>query len=649
MAMPTSTILLMLLGPAVAVAAPLRIAVLEFRNPAGLAEQEVDYITDLARGAALRLPSNRFFVMTRENILQQLPPGTDLGACIGECEVETGRNVGADFVLTGEVIRFGASLRASMKLHDTKTGRLLGSERASGARVDALEAPVEKAAARLFARVAGGGAGAAGPAGAIGEQPQAWEPAAKDQVIVPFASEPSGAVVLVDGQVACRDTREGCSRNLSPGPHAVSMQLEHHETRTEQVVIKAGLKVEWRLSPTFALLSVESEPAGLQVTLDGKPVGKTPLRGHRVTPGLREVLVKSACHFDKGERVQLARGERKSLSVELKPREAGVQVTAEDGSGNAVEATVKVDGTPVGKAPSTFTVPVCSKRIEVRAPAGEWSAELSLRERETARIAARLVGASSKPKAVVRPEASPFDRDPRLEDDAQARLLLAREQKLSGARLRQIRQMRSILKKNPYYKRKADLLFRIAEKEWDEAKYAHWQARARWQRAGRRGQPPAADFSKAIATYQRVLKEFPSYRRIDEVMFYLGRGLGTAGQKKKGASLMLRLTKDFPKSKYLTAAHLAVAEYYFEADLLYAAKTNYLKVLENQKSRHASYAAYKLGYVHYNLREFDEALKLLDRAGSFAGSGDAATRFKAQIAAARALVCKETTNPSCPR
>jgi TolA-binding protein len=67
-------------------------------------------------------------------------------------------------------------------------------------------------------------------------------------------------------------------------------------------------------------------------------------------------------------------------------------------------------------------------------------------------------------------------------------------------------------------------------------------------------------------------------------MFYLGRGLISADKKKDGASYMLRLTKDYPQSKYVTDAYLAVAEFYFDKDLLlFAAKTNYLKVLEDKE------------------------------------------------------------------
>jgi TolA-binding protein len=137
-----------------------------------------------------------------------------------------------------------------------------------------------------------------------------------------------------------------------------------------------------------------------------------------------------------------------------------------------------------------------------------------------------------------------------------------KEVELSKVRQRQIADMRKILRENPLYKKKADLLFRIAEKEWDEAKYRYFLARksttasstqaSRANTLKKKPEEPVADYSKALDEYKALLKEFPNYERIDEVMFYLGRGLIAADKKKEGASYMLRLTKDYPKSKYVT-------------------------------------------------------------------------------------------------
>ncbi len=129
---------------------PQRIAVLELRNPAALPAHESAYLTDRVRAAALKLPRERFFVLTRENLVEHLPPGVDLASCEGACEVETGRNVGADFVVSGEVLALGGELRVALKLYDTRSGRLLASETASASRTAGLDAPLGVAAGALL-------------------------------------------------------------------------------------------------------------------------------------------------------------------------------------------------------------------------------------------------------------------------------------------------------------------------------------------------------------------------------------------------------------------------------------------------------------------------------------------------------------------
>lgn len=137
-------------APAAVAGPQLTVAVLEFHNQAGLSEFEAQALGDMVREAALALPSHRLFVLTRENILQLLPSGADISSCIGDCEVETGRNIGAHLVVSGGVGRFGSSLRVVLKLHDTQTGRLLGSKSASGPDLDTLAPLIADAGFELF-------------------------------------------------------------------------------------------------------------------------------------------------------------------------------------------------------------------------------------------------------------------------------------------------------------------------------------------------------------------------------------------------------------------------------------------------------------------------------------------------------------------
>ncbi len=127
-----------------------RVAVLELANPAGLTAQEVGYLTDLVRDAAREnLRRDTFLIMTRQNV-QDLIGDQSLSDCIGDCAVETGRNLGAAYVVAGEVIRFGTSLRASLSLHETASGNLVEIEQVRGDTVEDLESQLGILGETLF-------------------------------------------------------------------------------------------------------------------------------------------------------------------------------------------------------------------------------------------------------------------------------------------------------------------------------------------------------------------------------------------------------------------------------------------------------------------------------------------------------------------
>jgi len=143
----------LVLSTLTAQATPKKIAVLEFINQAKLKVGEVSYLADLVRTEATLLPRKKYTVMTRENMLTMLPEGTSLSECEGACEVETGRNVGADYVVSGRVVRFGRSYKVTFKLHDTRDGMLVVASRASARSIEALEKPLTKACRNMFKRL----------------------------------------------------------------------------------------------------------------------------------------------------------------------------------------------------------------------------------------------------------------------------------------------------------------------------------------------------------------------------------------------------------------------------------------------------------------------------------------------------------------
>jgi len=128
-----------------------RLAVLDLRNlTKDLSPDDARYFTDLIRAAVLKF-APQLDVMTRENLLVLLrSTGKDLANCEGECEVDTGRRIGADAIISGEIQRIGTRYKISLRLHETHEGRLAGASVASGKSIDELDDSANKAVATLF-------------------------------------------------------------------------------------------------------------------------------------------------------------------------------------------------------------------------------------------------------------------------------------------------------------------------------------------------------------------------------------------------------------------------------------------------------------------------------------------------------------------
>jgi len=128
-----------------------KLAVLELRNFASdLTHENAQYFTDVLRSAVLKVQP-QVEVITRENLLVLLQAsGKKMEDCEGECEVETGRRIGADLIISGELQKLGSLYKLSLRLHDTHEGRLLASTQASGKSIEELDTNAQKAAEELL-------------------------------------------------------------------------------------------------------------------------------------------------------------------------------------------------------------------------------------------------------------------------------------------------------------------------------------------------------------------------------------------------------------------------------------------------------------------------------------------------------------------
>ena len=113
------------------------------------------YLTNVLREQAVKeLPADQnWTIMTRENIMQMLPPGKAIEECEGSCLVETGKNIAADFVCQARVGSFGGMLTLSAELYETAGNKLIASFNVRGADVNELLVVVEVKSPEFFRSV----------------------------------------------------------------------------------------------------------------------------------------------------------------------------------------------------------------------------------------------------------------------------------------------------------------------------------------------------------------------------------------------------------------------------------------------------------------------------------------------------------------
>ena len=229
-------------------------------------------------------------------------------------------------------------------------------------------------------------------------------------------------------------------------------------------------------------------------------------------------------------------------------------------------------------------------------------------------------------------------------EDAEVMVGEAVKEKMAEISLRrqeQIERLKALLQNPDYRKdptRAPGVLHRLAEAYWDESFYQYMKARDEWDKAYEQYDQgilkevppePTEDYVASLEYYRMILKDFPEYNRFDEVLFYIGKGAMKEGKAKKnvalqkeGVNYLDRLVKNYPDSKWLAQAHLAMAEYYFESNKLYYAQVNYETILTKfPKSPMYNYALYKLSWVYFNMAEMDKAIDGFKRVVSAVSGG----------------------------
>jgi tetratricopeptide (TPR) repeat protein len=173
-----------------------------------------------------------------------------------------------------------------------------------------------------------------------------------------------------------------------------------------------------------------------------------------------------------------------------------------------------------------------------------------------------------------------------------------------------------IIAGDPYNKQKPEWMFQKAELMWESQHWEYLRARAQYNQclaASGQGtasscKEPQPDYSESQKIYKKILTQYSAYSRLDQVIYRLGAGLIEAGKGAQAVSYLQRLVKNYPNSKFLPDANLALAEFFFEQELLGAARDKYQAVLKFKDNPNYDFAMYKLGWVYYNQGEYRKSV-----------------------------------------
>jgi TolA-binding protein len=205
------------------------------------------------------------------------------------------------------------------------------------------------------------------------------------------------------------------------------------------------------------------------------------------------------------------------------------------------------------------------------------------------------------------------------------------ELQLKEKRRELIATLQQMMKLGKDQKEKPDLLFRLAELHWEEAKYWFFEAErregeaiaceakndtacARSKRTEKKTDEDRRNQfqTQAIAYYREIIASYPRFERIDVVLFFLGHNLWEGGQEKDALAIYKTLITRFPKSQYVPDAYLAFGEWYFNnsggrRDMLGKALEAYNQAASFTESPVYGFAIYKQGWCHYNLTDYAAA------------------------------------------
>lgn len=337
-----------------------------------LTQHQIDFLSDGLRGVAVKLTNYR--IMNKESIFAILADkGIDPNKCgEAQCEVEYGRLLGADKIVTSSLLLVGGTYYFQMRLYDCRSATMENqvSRKCQECNFDKLIDVTQEAAQELFGGILEmGGSTLIIP-----------------DVNVEIITEPEGALVEIGGNPVCETP---CTRVLKRGRYNIAMKKDGYIPYEGGLNVVSGMPpLMVKLEKDAGFITVITEPAGLNVNIDGKSAGESPIVDYEIKPGNHEISIIDASGLYREEKkvVEIKRGGKKELRLKPTMREGDIKVYAFDKDGKSVPAEVYINRKEVGKTPGTFRVPVGEHRVEVNYGGKSFSEIVRVKDKEVKEV-----------------------------------------------------------------------------------------------------------------------------------------------------------------------------------------------------------------------------------------------------------------------
>ena len=270
----------------------------------------------------------------------------------GSCEVEIGRNIGADYIISGQVVQIEGTYLYSVKIHNTETGALVGTHRIEGDSGLSLVRNTSQQTQELISST-------------LVEKISVQESPKESLSVIHFNSSPHGAQVWLDDTQICPTTP--CTMGISEGFHIVEFRKDRYQSWKAEFQTKSGMEIRADLISSSTTLHLSSQLAGIDVFLDDSYIGKTPITPQEIDPGSHVLRYEGTCSNPIEEEFLAKEGVDIFREIHIPDYQTPIHVKAINQHGKILRARVYVDGDFVGYTPFHEPISTCSNRIEVEA------------------------------------------------------------------------------------------------------------------------------------------------------------------------------------------------------------------------------------------------------------------------------------------